>query len=78
MVSCLPFSRLAGARELTEFEVVISGKIMGNPWESCRSQETMQPAPLNPNFSENARAPSSFILLAELQGRRTGKKTLVQ
>lgn len=35
VVSSLPCSCLVGAGELNEFKSVISGKIMGNPWESC-------------------------------------------
>lgn len=37
----LPYSSLVWAGGLTEFEIIISGKIIGNPWESCWSRETM-------------------------------------
>ena len=71
VVSCLPFNRLVGAGELTEFEIVISGKIMGNPWESCRSPETMQSVPHKSTFCGNAHVVFSFIFSTMLQGHRT-------
>lgn len=56
------FRRLVGSREVTEFEIVISGKIMGNPWEPRWSHETMQLVPLMSTFSENVLFPLSFQL----------------
>lgn len=76
-----PLSSLVGAGELTEFEIVISGKIMGNPWESCWSRETMESAPHKSTFSGNAHVLFSFISSAEFQGRQkrwNGSETPVQ
>lgn len=79
--SCLTFSCLAGAGELTEFEIVISGKIMGNPWESCWSRETMQSAPRKSTFSGNAQMLFVFYLFnwaPKQSNRRNKNETLIQ
>lgn len=41
LFSCLPLSHLVRAAKMAEFEIISSVKIMGNPWESCHSWETV-------------------------------------